>query len=309
MLIDLLILILAIAILFYIRRTSRALSTKVGQNQARLKKLETSNRELIDNLGRIESSLNLVVIPSLENKDWAFTLSFTTYKARFSTLPVILKCLSAQILQPTKIILALTSDDHDSLTNEERELLYSNNVSVLISSDLGPGKKLIPALKDQSGPVVVIDDDILLPPDLTLQLMTQHHLYPQAIIASRAHQIGRDESGKILKYGDWKKDVSHINGPDSDLFASSGAGTLYPKGAFHPEVMNEKLYCEYCFHTDDLWWHIHSRRQGTLVRRIPGKRTLSFIPGTQEGGLWNTGNKERNETNLQKLIENFGGVF
>jgi len=225
-----------------------------------------------------------------------------------NSLSKVLDSISKQVLQPSKVILALTDSDKDLLTDQQRKFLDDHSVSIVISRDLGPGKKLIPALRNQSQPIIVIDDDIALPSDLTLQLMTQHHLYKDSIIASRAHRIIRDESGALLPYSRWEKHVS-INGPAEELFATSGAGTLFPIGSLHLDVLDEDLYLKLAFHTDDLWWHVHARRKGTLTRRIPGARDLEFIEDTQTSGLWNTGNKERNDENVAKLIAAFGDVF
>jgi hypothetical protein len=305
---ELLILLSAFTILLYIRRTSRALSRRITETHNRLKKLERENRELQGQLGRAENSLNLSIVPSLSNRDWSFTLSFTTHGARLNSLSKVLDSISKQVLQPSKVILALTDSDKDLLTDQQRKFLDDHSVSIVISRDLGPGKKLIPALRNQSQPIIVIDDDIALPSDLTLQLMTQHHLYKDSIIASRAHRIIRDESGALLPYARWEKHVS-INGPAKDLFATSGAGTLFPIGSLHLDALDEDLYSKLAFHTDDLWWHVHARRKGTLTRRIPGARDLEFIEDTQTSGLWNTGNKERNDENVAKLIAAFGDVF
>jgi hypothetical protein len=88
--------------------------------------------------------------------------------------------------------------------------------------------------------------------------------------------------------------------------ATSGAGTLFPAGSLHPEAFDEARYTELAFHTDDLWWYFQGRRNGTQVRRLPGYRALEFIPETQDVGLWRTGNKDRNDVNFKKLVDEIG---
>ncbi len=90
-----------------------------------------------------------------------------------------------------------------------------------------------------------------------------------------------------------------------DLFATSGAGTLYKADFFHEDVTDEKLNSELAFHTDDLWWFIQSKRVGTKTKRLPGQSVLNYIDGTQEIGLWNNGNKERNDLNLKALMKRY----
>jgi hypothetical protein len=138
-------------------------------------------------------------------------------------------------------------------------------------SDLGPGKKLIPTLKaEDSLPIIVVDDDLIFETDLTLKLMIQHHLSPNSVIASRVHKIEIESDGKLSSYSKWRKNYALSDGPASDLFATSGAGTLYKKEFFHKDVMDEATYKDLCFHTDDLWWYVQSKRVGVKISAYLG---------------------------------------
>ena len=135
--------------------------------------------------------------------------------------------------------------------------------------------------------------------------MIAHHLSPGNIIASRVHKIAHTPEGEVSTYSKWQKNYSLSNGPSMDLFATSGAGTLYKAEFFHEDVTDEKTYSELAFHTDDLWWFIQSKRVGTKTKRLPGQSVLNYIDGTQEIGLWNNGNKERNDLNLKALMDRY----
>ena len=69
--------------------------------------------------------------------------------------------------------------------------------------------------------------------------------------------------------------------------------------------MDEKTYSELAFHTDDLWWFIQSKRVGVKTKRVPGISNLNYIEGTQEDGLWKSGNQDRNDPNLKALLEKY----
>jgi hypothetical protein len=66
------------------------------------------------------------------------------------------------------------------------------------------------------------------------------------------------------------------------------------------------LYTKLSHNTDDLWWFFQARRKGTLIRRLSGLDTLNYIESTQEVGLWNNGNQDRNEVNLKALVGQYG---
>lgn len=308
-----LLVVLNLAFLLYAIRSLRANGTKLSKLQSESRKnLQSLQRVLRPELLKAQNQLNLAVLraPGFESgKDWRFILSLTSHPARFAALEQTLLNLKHQVLQPTKVVLAIAENDLDALPPTIQAMKSAGQIEIKSCHDLGPGKKLMPLLKNQELPIIVIDDDLILPPDLTLQLMVQHHQFPNAIIASRTHRVTRDEEGRVQPFTQWQKQSDDHDGPAADLMATSGAGTLFPVNALHQDASDENTYRELAFHTDDLWWYVQARRQGTLVRRVPGLRPLEFIPDSQDVGLWNTGNKDRNDENLAKLIAKYGDVF
>jgi hypothetical protein len=253
--------------------------------------------------------LNQLLIPdSKEFKavNWEHVISLTSHPARFNALNQTLNSLLAQRLIAKNIYLNIAQEDLGKLPDSVKDLASSGLIKINTCENLGPGKKLIPTLKLENNlPIIVVDDDLIFETDLTLKLMIAHHLSPGTIIASRVHKIVHTPEGKISAYVNWQKNYSLSDGPSMDLFATSGAGTLYKAEFFHSDVTDEKAYTELAFHTDDLWWFIQSKRIGTKTKRLPSQSILNYVDGTQETGLWNNGNKERNDLNLKALIEKY----
>jgi hypothetical protein len=256
-----------------------------------------------------EILLNQLSIP--DSKDfkavnWDHVVSLTSHPERFNTLSQTLNSLLAQRLIAKNIYLNIAQEDISKLPNSVKNFESNGLIKIISCENLGPGKKLIPTLKlEKSLPIIVVDDDLIFETDLTLKLMIAHHLSPGTIIASRVHKIIHTPEGKISAYVNWQKNYSLSDGPSMDLFATSGAGTLYKAEFFHSDVTDEKAYTELAFHTDDLWWFIQSKRIGTKTKRLPSQSILNYVDGTQETGLWNNGNKERNDLNLKALIEKY----
>ena len=300
----LVILVLQVFAVYYLVRTARNLGSKATKN----------HKVMMENISQIRSAtsgilLNQLLIPdSKEFKavNWEHVISLTSHPTRFNTLNQSLNSLLAQRLIAKNIYLNITQEDLGKLPDSVKDLETSGLININTCEDLGPGKKLIPTLKlERSLPVIVVDDDLIFETDLTLKLMIAHHLSPGNIIASRVHKIIHTPEGKISAYINWQKNYSLSDGPSMDLFATSGAGTLYKAEFFHSDVTDEKTYTELAFHTDDLWWFIQSKRIGTKTKRLLGQSILNFIDGTQDNGLWNNGNKERNDLNLKALIEKY----
>ena len=304
-------LLINLAALAYAIRALRINGSKLSKfSSDSRKQIQSLEKTLRKELLKAQNQLNLAILDAPEfkaKKDWGYILSLTSHPARFDALAQVLADLKNQVLQPTRIIVNIAENDLNKLPSSVTSI---SHVEIKGCQDLGPGKKLIPTLAHQGElPIIVVDDDLILPPDLTLQLMVQHHLYPNAIIASRTHTVTRGGDGKLLPFTEWSKSTTEHDGPSGDLVATSGAGTLFPVGSLHSDAVNEDLYREIAFHTDDLWWYVQARRKGTSIRRVPGDRPLEFIPDSQEVGLWNTGNKDRNDENLTKLVARFGDVF
>jgi len=300
----LVILVLQVFAVYYLIRTARNLGSKATKN----------HKVMMENISQIRSAtsgilLNQLLIPdSKEFKavNWEHVISLTSHPARFNTLNQTLNSLLTQRLIAKNIYLNIAQEDLGKLPDSVKDLASSGLIKINTCENLGPGKKLIPTLKlERSLPIIVVDDDLIFETDLTLKLMIAHHLSPGNIIASRVHKIIHTPEGKISAYINWQKNYSLSDGPSMDLFATSGAGTLYKAEFFHNDVTDEKAYTELAFHTDDLWWFIQSKRIGTKTKRLPGQSILNYVDGTQETGLWNNGNKERNDINLKTLIEKY----
>lgn len=295
---------LQIFCVYYLIRTARNLGSKSTKY----------HRELMENINMLRASsrnnlLTHLAIPNtkeFKTISWDHVISLTSHPARFNSLEISLKQMLNQHLIPKAIYLNIFKDDINKLPSGVRQLESSGILKINPCDDLGPGKKLIPTLKlEESLPIIVVDDDLLFESDLTLKLLVQHHLTPNNVVASRVHKIVYEKNGDISQYSKWIKNYALSNGPDSSLFATSGAGTLYKKEFFHKDVMDENTYKEICFFTDDLWWHVQSNRAGVKTKRLPGFSILSFIDGTQEGGLWQSGNQDRNDPNLRQLLKKY----
>ena len=245
----------------------------------------------------------------VEIKKSEFLISLTSIPNRFKTLALVIESLTRQELPANEIHLNLAHQDFNDLPSSIRATLEQSKVKVFSVDDWGPAKKLIPTLQRSDLPVICVDDDLIYEPTLTKHLMIQAQLFPENVIASRTHKITKNRDGQIAAYSDWRKQYSKTNGPSPELFATSGAGTLFKRDFFHKDVFDFALYKELAFYCDDLWWYFQTIRNGVAVRRVPGAWPLNFIPGTQEQGLWRTGNKERNEVILQNLLKKYGKPF
>ena len=299
-----------LVLLVYIVRSLRTIGSKLSSLQTSqklgmkdLNKQISSYRQMVKRVTQIQE----LPIGDKKSVSWDFVLSLTSHEPRFHALPKVLEGLKYQLLQPKKILLNIAHHEIEKLPQKVKDLAASGYLTINSVDDLGPAKKLIPALKtERELPIIVIDDDLDFDSELFMHLMAQHHLYPKAVIASRVHQITTQVNGDLNRFDQWNKQFVESDGPAADLMPTSGAGTLYPVGSLHSDAADAELYQQLSNFTDDLWWYFQARRNGTLIRRISGFSDLNFIKATQEAGLWKNGNQDRNESNLLNLIQKYG---
>jgi protein O-GlcNAc transferase len=301
---------LSVLLLVYLVRGSRQLGTKMSKLQSsNIKNFKVIEQELIAQANSAKRREQLLYLPLIQSKDpdWKFEVSVTSHPARFNALATSLAALKTQILQPQSIHLFIANTDMAVLPNSVKQLEKSGYIKITTCDDLGSGKKLIPALKTQGKhPIITIDDDLYFENDLFLQLMINHYLYPDTIVAARVHRLAVNEAGEVLPFSDWHKHYDLTEGPAKDLMPTTGAGTLFPPRALHDDASDTALYTNLSHNTDDLWWYFQARRKGTLIRRLSGLDQLDFIDSTQEVGLWKNGNQDRNEVNLKALLDLYG---
>jgi hypothetical protein len=170
-------------------------------------------------------------------------------------------------------------------------------VEIRTCDDLGPFKKLVPALEALPGAFIATADDDLYYPRRWLESLIGG-FDGSSIVCRRANRV--NERGEIQS-----RLFRGPIGPTENLLPSSGAGILFPPRSLHPTATN-KLFLSLCPTADDLWYYCMARMAGTKVKkvRVRRKNPISWI-GSQEHALWNE-NEERDAAVLANLIENFG---
>jgi hypothetical protein len=288
------------------RRVLQDIESRFGHEFRLLRRLENPYSFSPDKPNQTSLSQFFIFVRQQTVKMPEFTLTLTSWAPRIPTLGTVLDSIGRQAHLPKTVYLNIAPEDLHLLNN----LPYRNDLNLVVTTfeNIGPGKKLIPIWESNRDEyIITIDDDLVIPNFLFTDLLLQSVFYPGSIIASRTHKI-EYKDGALTSYNEWDHNFSKEDGPSELLFPTSGAGVLFPPDSLHKNVVNLMQYKELCFHTDDLWWFIHARMARSQVRRIPGERPLIYIDGTQEWGLWENGNKVRNDVNIKRLTEHFGDI-
>lgn len=200
------------------------------------------------------------------------------------------------------MILYLTQEDSNLL--ETMEVYIPKFVSVRICEDLGPGKKLIPALRDfPDKKIITVDDDVVYPKDLIKRIVGYSLAFPLNIIAGRAHKITLGDDFTPRQYSEWEHKVSVFENPSTLLFPTGVGIICYPPKSLHPDALDVDTYKKNCLFQDDIWFYIQAIRKGTKFCLLPGDNQYEYIPETQTSGLWEIINSSGgNDLAMQLLL-------
>lgn len=241
----------------------------------------------------------------LERRLKKIIVSFTTYPKRISSAHKIVENMLSQSLKAEKILLYLAEEQFPNkekdLPKELTELQGQGAVEIKWCDDLRSHKKYFYAMQEYpENLIVTVDDDLVYPGDMLQSLYYSYLCFPNCVSAMRAHITVIDKSKKdILPYSKWFKEYrEHILTPSSQLFATSGAGTLYPPHSLNELAFDKEKIKELCPFADDIWLNANQLLNGTQTVCAVNNFYLNYIDETQEESLFEI-NVAQNQNEIQ----------
>jgi len=238
--------------------------------------------------------------------DKELVVSLTSYPARFPTLSLTLKNLLTQTVKPDQIILWISIDDRDKLTDDILKL-QSKELRIAFCEDLMSFKKIIPTLREGTNRhIITVDDDIFYSPTLIEELVTEANKNPGKVIAQRAHKLTLNEKQLPNLYADWEyegggKDFLEHN------FPTGVRGVFYPAGCFYQDVLQEDIFLKLCPLCDDAWLYWMVRLKGGVAICLRNNEKKVYWPNSQVNTLWRRNRlKDGNDFQIQNLIDHYG---
>lgn len=228
-------------------------------------------------------------------------LSLTSYPPRFPTLALTLRSLLSQDMEPDRIVLWIAREHMDMLPSDVLAL-QQYGLEIRECPDLGPYKKIVPALRVFPDYFILTADDDVHYPTGWLRRFVEAYKAPREILCQRARRAVTND-GRFAPYRTWKL-LDEASG--GDVFPTGMAGVLYPPGSLAPETTDTGQFMTLCPLADDVWLYWMAARTGCTHRVI--KPVGSFTPwiGSQRVALWRSNRATGNDMQIAALVSAYG---
>ena len=245
-------------------------------------------------------------------------VSLTTFPARINVVHIPILEMMGQTVKADHIVLWLAKEQFPNLEKDLPHTLTSLIPRGLeirwCEEDLKSHKKYFYAIQKYPDCLIItIDDDLHYSPYMIEKLLDSYKKHPTAVSAMRVHLMIRDRKNptRIAPYSEWKKEYSSwLLTPSLQLFATSGAGTLFPPFCMSMDVFDKELIKKYCLHADDIWLKLAQIKVNTPVVLADSHQRLTYIEGTQDVALWKRNvNLGGNDLQLNQLLDVFDHCF
>ena len=198
------------------------------------------------------------------------TVSLTSYPGRIAYVHSVIENIAVQTLKPKRVLLWLSKQQfkngEEDLPQNLIDCVKRGEVEIKWSSDdLRSHKKYFYTMQEYPDDIVItVDDDLVYPADMVFKLYQSYISFPDCISCMRVHVIGVDkENKKILNYSKWLKQFTRdIFLPSTQLFATTGAGCLFPPGILDSRAFDKQHLLSLCPLADDIWLNLMALSKG-----------------------------------------------
>ena len=194
-------------------------------------------------------------------------ISLTSYPKRFPEIDLCIKSLVNQNMKADRIVLWLGNDTSIEEMERLKDKYASYGLEVYRDADNNfySHKKYYYAMRDYPEDIIVTaDDDLIYPSDWLSSLYRSYVKHPDCISARRVGRIAWNAQGEPLPYIKWPGEVK-AKAPSHSLYATPGAGALFPPKCLDKEVLNHAVSIEKARTADDLWMKTMAVLSGVKV--------------------------------------------
>ena len=232
-------------------------------------------------------------------------LSLTSYKKRFPTLHLTLRCLMTQSIKPDIVVLWISRDDAAYIPSEVLDIQQTMGLLIRQTDDIRSFKKIIPSLIEWPDAFIVTADDDAYYPRNWLKELVEKSSGSNTIVCHRARDAKSIHQGKLELYAAWKFASSETTA--TTIFPTGVGGVLYPPGSLHPEVIRQEIFMELCPEGDDIWLAWMGRLANSRYRLCRQRGEFVTWKESHASSLWYSNlTAGKNDVQIQNMILRYG---
>jgi hypothetical protein len=193
-------------------------------------------------------------------------VALTSFPARIRSVQFVIRSLLAQSHRPAQIHLFLGKDELPGLhwLPEGLRKLQSEGLVIHFAEKTCHqyDKFLHGAHLNRTKDYIIVDDDVIYPPNAIEALIIGRDRFPNHVIANRCHLIPPLSNGRVSPYSEWQRESS-LGKASFRLLPTGAGGVLYPKGFFAADfVCDVEQILATAPYADDLWLKSCALAQG-----------------------------------------------
>ena len=246
-----------------------------------VKKLVTKNINSNTTKEKEEQKNTVQPVTLDKNNNNDVVVSIASYKNRLisnSLLETLKSILRQKTSYKIHVCVTIPKSDESYIKPELSKFINDNGIEIIFcEEDLKSHNKYYYAMqKYRNVPIILIDDDLVYDSNLVDLLMNNYKKYPSKISARRVHKISIDKYGRVLPYLHWKKEYDCDDSyNESDLFVTSGGGTLFP-----PDILKisekDKFVIDKFKTSDDMFFKYKCIEYGIQISHVKTEKILSY---------------------------------
>jgi hypothetical protein len=122
--------------------------------------------------------------------------------------------------------------------------LGRHGLTIRVCDDLGPHKKLVPALAAYPDAFILTADDDVIYPRGWVGAFVADYRDPGEILCGEARRMALTPDGELARYRDWPHAAVGAAGPG--VFPVGVGGVLYPPGSLGPDAAKAEEFMRLC---------------------------------------------------------------
>jgi glycosyltransferase involved in cell wall biosynthesis len=249
----------------------KAALLKIGRNQCEIIDAEIKKFSREEDI-RIEKLEKSGFFASQKIHD-DVVVALTSFPARIKTTHFVIRSLLMQTHRPKEIHLFLGLDEFPKQHNLPSALKAFEGKGLIIhfvKKTCHQYDKFLHGVHlNIENDYIIVDDDVIYPPNAFEALLLGRDNFPGNVIGNRCHLMPPLTEECVAPYCEWKREVA-FSRPSFQLLPTGAGGVLYPKGFLAaPFVCNTKEILATAPYADDLWLKACAIAQGISTYATP----------------------------------------